>query len=405
MKKAKAAALIAATSLVTSGCGSFLYTGQHPSVAYRTTISHMPENVRDKIQTVEVVAGATKLTLSVSGDYGEVVPGAGEGAAYGAAAGVKVSGAMVLKDPRSVFLMPFILPVALVAGTITGAAAAKIQQELTEFREEMADDLMTSDERPQPNERMANELKAYLETITNIELVQANADALLSVAITRIDVKTEKDDAIVTAYATATLRSYSDGSAFSYTQSFEYGDRDSLRNWVANDNALWVAFADQARHYIATEAAADMFERIQVRHVLRPLPSDTFTGGWNARAKSATPTLSWELFLLGGDPYGDKIDQDDITFDLRIYDGSQLKYEARDIAGTDHAIAEALPKCRTLSWSVRPVYRFDGKIRAGDWMHYRSGFDKFWNNEALSHVSEEPEFWKEFPIIKTRCSS
>ena len=63
------------------------------------------------------------------------------------------TGAILAKDPRSVFFIPFIFPVALVAGSITGAATAIIRQELTEFREEMADDLMTDGERLQPNQR------------------------------------------------------------------------------------------------------------------------------------------------------------------------------------------------------------------------------------------------------------
>ena len=396
--------LLTATSLMMSGCGSFFYTGQHPSVTYRTAIDHMPEDLRQDIQTVEVVALEKKPTLSVGGDYGDAVPSVGEGAAGGAAAGVGVSGAMLVEDPRSVFLMPFIFPVALVAGTITGAAAAKIQQELAEFREGMADDLMADGEQPKPNERIAEDLANYLATVKDVTLVQANADAQLTVAIGRIEVVTVDEDGIVYAHATATLQSTADDSVL-YSESLSYGDRDSLRNWVANDNAQWLAFADQARQYIATEAAASMFERIRVRHVLRPMASDTSTGGWHASAKSLTPTLAWELFLLGGDPYEEMIDAQAITFDLRIYDGSRLLYEARDVPGTGHVISEALPSCRTLSWTVRPVYRFDGKTRTGDWMYYRSGFDKFWNKEGLSHVQSNPEFWQYYPTLKTRCSS
>ena len=74
---------ILAVSLASSGCGSWFYTGQHPSVAYGSTADHMPENIRRSIRTVEVVADNKKPELRVGGDYGQYRSTIGEGAAGG----------------------------------------------------------------------------------------------------------------------------------------------------------------------------------------------------------------------------------------------------------------------------------------------------------------------------------
>jgi len=133
--------------------------------------------------------------------------------------------------------------------------------------------------------------------------------------------------------------------------------------------------------------------------------TDSFTGGWSGRATSHQPTLSWELFLLGGDLYEFEIVEDEIEFDLRIFEGSRLIYEARRIEGTSHTPDVPLPRCKDLRWTVRPVYPVDGRIRAGDWMRYRSGFDKFWNNEAARGNAVAADYWQYFAELDSRCGS
>lgn len=381
--------VILAISLLNSGCGSWFYTGQHPSVDYRATADHMPENIRRSVRSVEVVADKRKPELRVGGDYGQYVPTAGEGAAGGAAAGVKVTGAMVAQDPRAIFLVPFILPVALIAGGIGGAAAAKIEKELAKFREGLADDIVADGNQPMPSDVLASALVDRLGSTDNVLSVKEGGDALLTVSVTSISVDTENEDAIISASAGGILTSTIDGSVL-YSKSLKYTERNSLRNWTANENALWDAYVIHARQFLAAEFIADMFETVRVRNVLRPLKTETFTGGWSGRAKTSTPTFSWELFLLGGDPYEGQIDEQNIAFDLRIFEGSRLAYEARRISGTSHEVSEPLPRCKELRWSVRPVYQIDGETRAGHWMQYRSGFDNF---------------WQYYPEVSTRCSS
>ena len=393
-----------AISLVNSGCGSWFYTGQHPSVDYGATADHMPENIRRSVRTIEVVADNRKPELRVGGDYGQYVPTTGEGAAGGAAAGAKVTGAMVAEDPRAIFLVPFILPVALIAGGIGGAAAAKIERELAEFREGLADDIVADGSQPMPSDVLASVLVDRLGSTDDVLSVTEGGDALLTVSVTGISVDTEKEDAIISAFAGGILTSTIDGSVL-YSKSLKYTERNSLRNWTANENALWDAYVVHARQFLAAEFIANIFETVHVRNVLRPIKTETFTGGWSGRAKTSTPTFSWELFLLGGDPYEGQIDEQNIAFDLRIFEGSRLAYEARRINGTSHEVSEPLPRCKELRWSVRPVYQIDGETRAGNWMQNRSGFDKFWNNKALDDHPATPEFWEYFPEVSTRCSS
>jgi len=259
-------------------------------------------------------------------------------------------------------------------------------------------------DRPLPSDQLATQLRSYLAMATNIEAATDYSDAALTVSVSHVAVKTDNDDATITTYANGSL-SNGDGQQVLYSKEYKYSERDKLRNWTANENEAWGAYVKRARHYIAAEVTADMFETIHVRNVLRPVKTDSFTGGWSGRAKAQRPTLSWELFLLGGDPYEFDIVEEEVRFDLRIFEGSRLIYEARQISGTSHTPDIPLPECKDLRWSVRPVYPVDGGLRAGDWMQYRSGFDKFWNNEAVRSNSATPDFWQYFPELDTRCTT
>jgi hypothetical protein len=391
-------ALLATAAI--GGCGGtgMFYMGQQPSVGYGHRVEHMPESVRVKVTSLAVVASEERPQLVVGGDYGREVSSTGEGAAEGVAAGVGVTGEMISEDPRALVLVPFVLPVAIVAGAVGGAAAAKIEQEVQKFREGLADDLAAAEDRPGPGVGLANELTRELARLDDVRVVPAGAPAefTLTVAVTGIAVDTEEEDAIVTTDVMAELRSNPDGDLL-HIDNFTYRDRASLRRWTKDDNARWGFYAEQARNHVAAEIAAQFFELIELRHVLRPRETATFGGGWNSQLKTATPDLSWEYFLLGGDDYDGRLQASDATFDLRIYDDRYLVYEARDIAGTEHRVAAPLENCKRLSWSVRPVHRFEGRTRAGEWMQYRSNFDSLWGNDDAT------ESLQDFAQVSTRC--
>ena len=169
--------------------------------------------------------------------------------------------------------------------------------------------------------------------------------------------------------------------------------------------AAWTPYAENASRYLAAEVAAELFERIHARHVLRPVETDNFPGDWVASLRSAQPTLAWELFLLDVGPRGAALTRAELRWELQIFDEGRLIYSARDIPGTSHEVATPLENCQSLRWSVRPVYVFDGKTRTGDWMYMQTGFDKLQASVKSNPVEETLGFWRYFARLRTRCAS
>lgn len=401
---------VTAIALVTGGCATPFYMGQQPSTDYGRTGSHMPESVRTSISTISVVAGPDAPTLYVGGDYGKTTPTVGEGAAEGAGAGVGFTGQMIADDPRSLILVPFVLPVAVVAGTVAGAAAAKIQEEIQEFRDGLTEDMAGRQDDTVPSTGLAETLRGILDRTRGVELVDDDqAAASLTVTISDVSVIVEGNDATLSTAVLATLRDTSDGSVL-HTKTFDYSDRDTLRNWTADDNALWDHYVENAQRRISRDITEHFFETIFTRHVLRPVRTASLAGSrdgnaWDSRLKDNSPTLGWELFLLGGDAYDDwELDQRHTTFDLEIYDDARLVYAVRDIEGTSHDIDEELPACKTLYWSVRPVYALVDRTRAGEWMYRHSVTERMMNARGVRFSGDIREAWEGFAKIRTRCT-
>lgn len=395
-----------AATLTCGGCGSFTYMGQQDSVGFQSTTVHASESVRQRVQTVGIVADATPPQLRVSGDYGQQTMSVGEGAATGAAEGAAMGAAeasqMISEDPRTILLAPIVLPFALIAGSIAGAAAATIEQQVQEFRDNLTDEIEAGSTPSLSGVSIAQKLGPRIDSVGDIRRGSDDADTDLVIVLNSIEIVTVEDDAIISVSATAVLRSRADGADL-YEKTFEYFEFDSLRNWANSDDVRWSDFSDHANEYFAAEISANLFETIHVRNVLRPAKTPTFSGGWGGKVHSQTPMLAWELFLLGGDEYRDRIDRADVRFDLRVLDAGRIVYEARNIEGGNHTVGRELPGCRTLRWSVRPVYRFDGKVRAGEWMRYRSSANKFW--ERTGRLTAAPEYWAYYAAIDSRCES
>jgi len=397
-------------ALIMAGCSATpFYMGQQPTTDYGRSGGHMPETVRMSLSSINVVAEDDAPELYVGGDYGKETPTAGQGAATGAGAGLEFTGQMIAEDPRSLILAPLVLPFAVVTGTVAGATAAKIQQEVQEFRDRLTDDMAGNSDRMVPAAELAETLRGYVGSVAGVNLVNdQDAAASLTIRFTDISVNVDGKDATVSTAVLATLRDNASGKVL-YTRTFDYSDRDTLRKWAADDHALWDAYVDNAQRRIARDISENFFETIVTRHVLRPVRTASQAGSragnaWDSRLKDNSPTLSWELFLLGGDDYDEwRLGERSPTFDLEIYDGESLVYQAHDIDGTTHDVDEALPACETLYWTVRPVYALDDRTRAGEWMYRASATERMTRTPGVKFDSGPREFWQGFAKIRTRC--
>lgn len=397
-------AILLLACVVTPGCGGWFYMGQHPSVTFDAGEDHLAEDTRRTISAVHITVDTTKPTLTVGGDYGAPTPSISEGAADGAAQGIADSAGILSEDPRAVVLYPIIMPAAMIAGSIAGASAAAFEKKLAEFRENLADELVTSGDTPKPGAGLAQTLTTMLPGRTDVIVDKATADVALQISIPGISVDTADRDAVISTDAHITVTRLADAKTL-YRRTKRYAERNSLGAWSADDYALYRGYPDRARRFVAAEVTADLFERVHVRHVLRPARSDAYTGTWSGRFRGGATTLSWEYFLLGGDPYTPMLDEQSIRFDLRILDGDRIVYEATNLDAHQHTVADPLPECTTLRWSVRPTFLIDGRRRSGAWMHYRSNFDKIWNSEFDGPMAETPPYWQYFARLASPCSS
>jgi hypothetical protein len=395
-------ALIASFGTAASGCVALNFDRPHPSTTFRDAGSHMSEQHRAAIGRVALRASEARPSLVVGGDdYGKQ----GGEVSGGVAAGVQITGQMVAEDPRAIILAPIVLPVAMIAGAITGGVVA----EMREARKDLADELMKDNSRPLPSEVLVNELHSQLTKVAGIKSTivptQASlpddADAILVAEVRRLTVTIEGGDAIMDIEAVAHLRR-DPGGPILYSQSYSVEDRDSLRDWTRNDNALWDDYVESARRKIAQRISEDFFQQVQLRHVLRPVYNESYRGRpqgdySSVSVQTLTPTLAWELILLGGDQYIENVDEVDeakAKYSLEIYEANRLVYDAEAIPSTSHTVQEALQPCLSYRWSVRPTYEVSGNKRVGEWM----------TNKPKAVMFETPKGRDNFPLIKTPCS-
>ncbi len=363
----------------------------------------MSEALRARARSILLVADTTSPLLQLTGEYGQTVPTVGEGAGAGAAAGARVTGEMLGQDPRTLLFVPFVLPVAMVAGSIAGAAAAKVEQALAEFREDMAGDLAADSEGDWIVADLLADLETHIEKDPHRRVASDKADVVVEIQVPGITIETRDAVASVATRGRATVRDVADRSVL-YSVALEYVERDTLKDWTADDNAAWAGYADRARRYLGRELTAALFETVLLRHVLRPKETAAYRGRWNGRVATDKPQLAWELFLLGGDGYEGLGEVGPATWELRLYDDARLVYEVQGLTDPRHTVTETLDECATLSWSVRPVYQIAGERRVGEWMSYRSNFDRIWHNETLEEHPQTPVPWAYFATMRTPCA-
>ncbi len=345
-----------------------------PAIA-NPVATHMPEDVRGSISKVVILPTEGKAGEVVTGSYAEKTPGVMGGMADGSRIGtipVEVGGIPVGIP------IPILREIGMIAGALAGGARSEIQ----EFRDALTDDLKDAVDQPLTNDSLANDVFWGIRNVSSVQPkvlalttpIPADTDAILYIAVTDLSINVQDDIAIITTTATARLARYSDGATL-YRKEVTYEDRDTLRNWTKNDTVLWRTYRSFARHYIGREISAEVYERIELNYELAPLGTDSVKpikkNEWQAKAKSLNPTLAWGYELLGGDAYGEWLEEvraADVTWDIEIYDADRPVYKAQKIHGLSHTVDRPLDKCKTYRWSVRPTYSVNGVRKNGVWM-------------------------------------
>lgn len=339
---------------------------------------HMPEADRARINKLIVTSGLGEAEREVDGTYGKYTPGLAGGMDKGSRVG------SVTKEIGGVPIF-FPIPGMALPGAIVGGLVGLTQQEIQDFRDELTEDLVSSDSPPLRTDGLA--IDAFWEIKRRPEMeshlyaagleIPPDADAVLYADFDAMTIDVQGKDAVITTSVLARVYSPSSGR-YAYQSRISYQDRDTLANWTANDKALWRSYQNFARFYLGRAVAADVFNRIEVGHEIMPAesPDTGFVrkrGPQHLETDSATPTLAWQMRLDGSGadaPMVASIDASRIAWDLEIFDDRQLVYDARDLDATSHTLGYPLETCTTYRWSVRPVYLLDGGRRFGDWMRF-----------------------------------
>lgn len=373
----------------------------------------MSEGHRSSVKKVVVIAGQSPVVQSVTGSYEQETEGLVGGIDSGSRMGT-------ISKEIGGFPISFPIPMLTIPGAIFGGLSGAAKREIQEFRDALTDELSGAGNQTLSSDGLATDVYFELRNLPNLQSkvyarttpLPNDIDAILYVGLNDITIDVQGKEAILTASARATLRRVSDGSAM-YENIIQYQDRDTLSNWTDNDNALWRDFVNFARHYLGREISAQVFDRVVLRHELQPVKTDTVArvkkNQWQGVSRSTTPTLAWDLRLLGGDTYGawaESIDESDIYYDVEIYDTHQLVYAEYQLQGSSHTLAMELPDCQTYRWSVRPSYRVDNDIKFGEWMRSDEHTDTGARGEYGifgEAASEVPAYIQHFASLKIEC--
>ena len=378
-------------------------------------IAHMPESLRADVRKLVVIAGESPAVDSVTGSYDKETDGLVGGMNEGAKIGT------ISKDIGG---LPVSIPIPVIGtlGSIYGGISGAAKEEIQEFRDTLTEQLVNADSPPLRSDGLALDAFWAIRRLPAIDShlfapstsMPNDADAILYVSLDGVTIDVQGDEAIITTSATATLRRTSDGRNV-YDTVIHYQDRDELGNWTENDNALWREYTNFARHYLGRELAADVFDRIELHHELRPVETDTAELARKNKLKfvseSLTPTLAWEFELKGGDDYGswaESIDESAVTWDIEIFDNRQLAYYEKEVPGSSHTLTYELEPCKTYRWSVRPVFKAGSDTRFGEWMRFAPDSEDDGEAESRKGVfgrqaSATPAYTQDFAILEIEC--
>ena len=408
--------LVSASATIIPGWAAHGQTNSEPSsIDQQSDVSdsHMSEALRSSIERVVVVAGQSPSRRELTGTYEKQTSGLVGGMDEGARAGT------ITKDigPVPVHIpIPIITYPAMIFGGLSGATKREIQ----EFRDALTEDLAQAANQSLRSEALATDVYHGLRRVPSLDTrvfaptipIPENTEAVLYVSVDGVTIDIQGKDAVLTTTARATLRSLSDGRRLD-ERVIQYQDRDTLGEWTENENALWHVYANFARHYLGREISAQVFGRVELRHELQPKETDSVArvkkNDWQGVSRSTTPTLAWNLTLLGGDSYGpwvESIDESNTYYDLEIYDSRTLVYAEERIQDPVHTLTFEIDPCKTYRWSVRPSYHVGSDIKNGEWMRFLPASDLEIDTGKGSigqKASEAPAYIQGFATREIKC--
>ena len=404
--------MLAISSALSSGLASSQDSGPQIAPLVRDSNALMSEEHRISVSKIVVLPGLSPVSGSVTGSYGKETLGLIDGIDSGRGLGTfnKEIGGIPISLP-----IPIIGPILGTIGALVGGASGASKRALQDFRDGLTAKIAESADQQLSNDALATDVFWRLREVPglkpkillNATQLPADTDAILYVSFSDSDINVRENEAVIKMSATATLRRLSDG-AHIYENQVHYQDKDTLQNWTKNDVAAWHDFANYARHYLGREIAAEIFERVLVKHELHPAESDNVSrvkkkSIWFGTSKSKTPTLAWEHTIDRGDddaPWAKTIAATDIAYEVEVYDLHQLVYGAKRITGNEFTIDRELQPCMTYHWSVRPSYKIDGDVRFGEWM--RSNPDSANGNDG-SAASVATAYIYDFAKLEIAC--
>lgn len=369
--------------------------------------THLAEAVRASIDKVVIVAGTDPTNSSISGTYEDATLGVYGGIAEGSRLGTPTTqiGGVTVSFP---------IPVLTLPGAIAGGIKGKAQREAQEFRDELTEEIAQATGQPLTNDGLALDVFRSLQRLPALESklfapetpLPEDADATLYVSITGVEIFVDGDKATLTTTAGMTLKRRSDDTKL-YERAITYEDHASLQDWNRNNKRLWHDYANYARHYLGRELSAEVFDRVVLKHALTPRKTETVKPArkdpWQGRTKSDAPTLAWDSVFAGGAAYGPAyaaLDETAIHYDVEIYDDRRLVYSQEQVPDTSHRLMYALEGCKEYRWSVRPVYRVDGRVKFGAWMRSTP-----WPADGIvgRGAANGPAYTQDFATLEIGC--
>ncbi|MGI9271200.1 MAG: hypothetical protein ACR2QT_05450 [Woeseiaceae bacterium] len=371
--------------------------------------THMSEALRASIEKVVVVPGDSPAERAVAGDYQKPTDGLYGGLATGAGMGT------VSTDIGPV-IVNFPIPILQLPGMIFGGLKGSTQREIQEFRDALVKDLVKAPSKPLSNEKIALDVYSDIRKLPDIDSnlfapttpIPEDADVVVYVSIKEIGINVEKNVAIITTTAKATVTRVSDETDI-YGREVQYQDRDTLSNWTDNDNVVWRDYTNFARHYIGREFSSEVFHTVAVKHTLVPTKSGDVSvvkkNPWQGTSKKLSPTLAWDLALPGHelDPaWVAGLGKSEILFDVEIYDLQRPVYSATGISASQHKVTAPLDACKSYKWSVRPSYQVEGETKYGIWMRADTADG---NGNIGRKASAAPAFLQDFASLDIKCGA